>query len=141
MSASSLSRPIVIVAAIAGGVIVAMIVQTWLARRGIVLASSWDGGMRGRGTQAHAALAWWVPAIAAFVAGFLIAVATSRFTWLYLRSLRWVAGAGLVLALAAIAGAIPPVAAEAAGHHALATLTATFVALLMAGIGAFAVRR
>ena len=143
MSASIPSRrPILIVAAIAGGVIVAMLVQIGLARRGVVLANTWDGGMRGGGTQVHAALAWWAITGAAFVAGFAIAMVTSRVTWLYFRSLRWVAAAALVLALAAVGGEIPGVPAEAAGHHALATLTAMFVALLMAGFGAFfAVRR
>jgi hypothetical protein len=133
-------RPILVVAAIAGGVMTAMIVETELARRGIVLAGGSGAVMRGR--QIGAALAWWAITGAALAAGFLIATATSRFTWLYFRQLRFVAAAALVLALAAIGGSIPPVAAEAAGRHALATLTALFVALLLAGFAAFfAVRR
>ena len=143
MPASTTShRPILLVAAITGGVMVAMIVETWLARRGLVLTGAWQGVLHGGGTQIQAALAWWAITGAAFVAGFVIALVTSRFTWLYFRSLRWVATAALVLALAAIGGAIPLAAAEAAGHHALATLTALFVAMLMAAFGAFfALRR
>jgi hypothetical protein len=135
-------RPILLVAAITGGVMVAMIVEIWLARRGLVLTGAWQGVMRGGGTPFHAALAWWAIAGAAFLASFIIALVTSRFTWLYFQSLRWVAAAALVLALAAISGAIPLAPADAAGHHALATLTALFVAMLMAAFGAFfALRR
>ena len=120
----------------------AMIVEIMLARRGLVLTGAWQGVMRGGGTQIHAALAWWAITGAAFVASFVIAMVTSRFTWLYFRSLRWVAAAALVLALAMIGDAIPLAEADAAGHHALATLMALCVAMLMAGFGAFfAVRR
>lgn len=142
MPASTTShRPILLVAAITSGVTVAIIVEIMLARRGLVLTGAWQGVMRG-GTQIHAALAWWAITGAAFVASFIIAMVTSRFKWLYFRSLRWVAAAALVLALAAIGGAIPLAAADAALHHALATLTALFVAMLMAAFGAFfALRR
>ena len=135
-------RPVLVVAAIAGGVMAAMIVEIMLARRGLILTGAWQGVMRSGGTQIHAALAWWAITGAAFVASFVIAMATSRFTWLYFRSLRWVGAAALVLALAMIGDAIPLAEAEAAGHHALATLMALCVAMLMAGFGAFfAVRR
>jgi hypothetical protein len=135
-------RPVLVVAAIAGGVMAAMIVEITLARRGLVLTGASQGVMRSGGTQIHAALAWWAITGAAFVASFVIAMATSRFTWLYFRSLRWVGAAALVLALAMIGDAIPLAEAEAAGHHALATLMALCVAMLMAGFGAFfAVRR
>ena len=120
---------------------VAIIVEIALARRGLVLTGAW-GVMHGGGTQMHAALAWWAITGAAFVASFIIAMAASRLTWLYFRPLRWVAAAALALGLAAAGSAIPLVAAEAAGHHALATLMVLFVAMLMAGFGAvFAVRR
>ena len=135
-------RPALVVVAIVGGVMTAMIVQIMLARRGFVLTGAWQGLMRGGGTQVHAALAWWAITGAAFIASFVIAAMTSRFTWLYLRSLRGVAAAALVLALAAIGDAIPLAAADAATHHALATLTALTVAMLMAAFGAiFAVRQ
>jgi hypothetical protein len=126
-------RPALLVAAIVGGVMVAMIVEIVLARRGLRLT----GAERAGGTQMHAALAWWAITGAAFVAGFAIAAATSRVSWLYLRPLRWVAAAALVLVLAMIGDAIPLAAADAAGHYALAILTALTVAMLMAGFGAF----
>jgi hypothetical protein len=140
MSALSSHRPAVLMAAIVGGVITAMIVQIVLARRGLMLTGV-DPAMM-RGTQMHAAVAWWAITGAAFAASFAIAAATSRVSWVYLRPLRWVAAAALVLALASIGQTIPLAAAEAAGHSALATLIALTVAMLMAGFGAFfAIRR
>jgi hypothetical protein len=130
-------RPALIVAAIAGGVMAAMIVEIILARRGLLLTGAAQGLLRGGGAQIHAALAWWAITGAAFVASFAIAATTSRMSWLYFRSLRWVAAGALMLALAYIGGAIPPATADAATHHALATLTAMLVAMLMAGFGAF----
>jgi hypothetical protein len=128
-------RPALLVAAMVGGVMTAMIVEIVLARRGLMLTGAQQG--RGGGTQMHAALAWWAITGAAFVAGFAIAAITSRVSWLYFRPLRWVAAVALVLALAMIGDAIPLAAADAAGYHALAILTALTVATLMAGFGAF----
>jgi hypothetical protein len=133
----SARRPALLVAAMVGGVMTAMIVEIMLARRGLMLTGVAQGVTRGGGTQMHAALAWWAITGAAFLASFIIAATTSRFAWLYFRSLRWVAAAALVLALAAISDAMPLAAAHAAGHHALAILTALTVAMLMAGFGAF----
>ncbi len=135
--APSSRRPALLVAAIVGGVMTAMIVEIMLARRGLTLSGAQQDVMRGGGTQMHAALAWWAITGAAFVAGFAIAAITSRVSWLYFRSLRWVAAVALVLVLAKIGDAIPLAAADAAGHYALAILTALTVAMLMAGFGAF----
>jgi hypothetical protein len=130
-------RHALLIAAVAGGIMVAMIVDIMLARRGLVLTSAWQGVMRNGSTPIHAALAWWAITGAAFLAGFVIAAAVSRLDWLYFRSLRWVAAVALALALAAVGDAAPHAAASAAAHHALATLTALAVATLMAGFGAF----
>lgn len=135
MSAMPSRRPALLVAAIVGGVMTAMIVEIALARRGLMLTGAQSGLMRG--TQMHAALAWWAITGAAFVAGFAIAATISRVSWRYFRPLRWVAATALVLALATIGDAVPVTAADAAGHSALAILTALTVAMLMAGFGAF----
>ncbi len=135
ISVLSPPRPALRMAAIVGGVMTAMIVEIMLARRGVMLTGAVSGVVRG--TQMHAAVAWWAITGAAFVASFAIAVATSRVSWAYLRPLRWVATAALVLALATIGDAIPLAAADTAGHSALATLMALTVAMLMAGFGAF----
>jgi hypothetical protein len=142
LSQSAAHRLSLLVAAVTVGVMVAMIVDIYLARRGMELTGAWQGLLRRGGTQMHAALAWWAITGAAFLASFVIAAMMSRFTWLYFRSLRWVAAAALVLALAAIGDEAPLAAPDAAGPHALATFAALVVAMMMAGFGAFfAVRR
>ena len=134
-------RPLTLVAAMTGGVMTAMVVHIMLRRHGIELAGAWRGLLRGGG-QMHAAMAWWSITGAAFVASFIIAGLMSRFSWLYLRSLRAPAAAVLALGLATVTNAIPPPVAGAAGNHALGTLAALAVAMMMAWFGAFfAVRR
>ncbi len=134
-------RPLTLVAAMTGGVMTAMIVHIMLRRHGIELAGAWRGLLRGGG-QMHAAMAWWSTTGAAFVASFVIAAVMSRFSWLYLRSLRGPLAAILALGLATVTNDIPAPAAGAAGNHALATLAALAVAMMMAWFGAFfAVRR
>jgi len=134
-------RPFVLVAAMTAGVMTAMVVHIMLGRHGIELAGEWRGLLRGGG-QLHAAMAWWSITGAAFVASFIIAGVMSRFSWLYLRFLRAPAAAALALWLATLTDEIPVPAAGAAGNHALATLAALVVALMMAWFGAFfAVRR
>jgi hypothetical protein len=113
-----------------------MIVEIVLARRGIVLVSAWQGIHRG-GTPLRAALAWWAITGGAFPAGFVLAFVLSRVSWLYFRSLRFVAAAALILVLAWIGDLAPSAAAGAAGHQALASLAALAAAMLMAGFGAF----
>jgi hypothetical protein len=135
-------RPTTLLAAITAGVMVAMVVHIWLGRHGIELSGAWQGLLRGGGGQLQAAMAWWSITGAAFVASFVIAGVMSRFSWLYFRSLRGPAAAVLTLGLATIANEIPAPAADAAGNHALATLAALVVAMMMAWFGAFfAVRR
>jgi hypothetical protein len=131
-----------LIAAVAGGVIVAMVAQIGLAHRGVELMGVWQALLRGGGRQLNGALAWWAITGIAFLASFLIAAVASRISWLYLRSLRWVAAAALALALAAIADKAPLSPPGAAGAQALATFSALLAAMMMAWFGAFfAVRR
>ncbi len=130
-------RPTLLVAAIAGGMMVAMVIEIMLARRGILLTGAWQGLLHRGGAPIHAALAWWAITGGAFVASFVIAAVASRVSWLYFRPLRLVAAAALALMLATVADEAPVSAADAAAHRALATLAALAVAMLMAGFGAF----
>ncbi len=130
------------VAAIAGGVMVAMIVEIMLARRGVEFTGALRGLLGGGNVRMHAALAWWAITGVAFLASFAIAAVMSRVSWLYFRSLRWIAAAALVLALASIGDLAPLSAPGGAAAHALATLAAMLAAMMMAWFGAFfAVRR
>ena len=129
-----------LIAAVAGALLVTMIVQIELARRGLELGGVGRTLLHGR--QINAAVAWWAITGVAFFASFAIAAVTSRVTWLYLRSLRWVAAAALALALAALSDRAPLAAPGAAGHQALAVFAAMLAATMMAWFGAFfAVRR
>jgi hypothetical protein len=130
-------RPILLVAAIAGGVMAAMVIEIALARRGLLLTDIWQGLFRRGGLPIHAALAWWAIEGGAFVASFVIAAVASRVAWLYFRSLRPLVAAALALALATVADMAPASAAGAAAPNALATLAALAVALLMSSFGAF----
>ena len=122
-----------IVAAVTGGMIVAMIVEIMLARRGF----EFTGALRSGSVRLNAALAWWAVTGAAFVASFIIAAVISREIWHALRSLRSFAVAPVVLALAGIGDLAPLSAPGAAVAHATASLTALLAALLMAWFGAF----
>ena len=134
-------RHSLLIAAVAGGLMVAMIVEIELARRGLALTGVGQALLHGS-RQLNAALAWWAITGIAFVASFVIAAVTSRVTWLYLRSLRWVGAAALALALATLSDRAPLSAPGAAGHQALAILAALLAATMMAWFGAFfAVRR
>jgi len=131
-------RLLTLMSAMTGGVVTAMVVQIMLGRRGIALTGVHLSA--GAGGHFRAALAWWAMAGAAFLASFVIGAVMSRISWLYLRSLRAPAAAALVLALASVSQGAP-VPAETAAAHALATLAAIVVAMMMAGFGAyFAVR-
>ncbi|HEY1543546.1 MAG TPA: hypothetical protein VGG01_14125 [Xanthobacteraceae bacterium] len=129
-------RAALVAASVGGGVIVAMIIDIMLARRGIGLLGAWQGVLHS-GTPVHAALAWWAITGGAFVSGFIIALVASRISWLYLRSLRWVVVVAVTIGLSAITDLAPRAAADAAGHQAVATLAALAVAMVMAGFGAF----
>jgi hypothetical protein len=126
-------RSALIIAAVTGGLIVAMIVEIMLARRGFEFA----GALRSGSVRLNAALAWWAVTGAAFLASFVIAAVISREIWHLLGSLRSFAVAPVVLALAGIGDLAPLSAPGAAVAHAIASLTALLAALLMAWFGAF----
>jgi hypothetical protein len=130
-------RAALVAASTVGAVLIAMIIEIMLARRGIGLLDAWQGAVRSGGSPLRGALAWWAITIGAFVAGFVIAMIASRFAWLYLRWLRWVAVGALTFGLAMIVDLAPPVAAAVARPQALATLAALAVAMVMAAFGAF----
>lgn len=131
-----------VVAAVTGGLMMAMIVEIVLARRGVEFTEALRGLFGGGSVRMHAALAWWAVTGVAFLASFVIAAVMSRVSWLYFRSLRGVAAAALALVLAGIGNLAPLSPPGAAAPHAIATLAAMLGALLMAWFGAFfAVRR
>lgn len=128
-------------AATTSGVVIGLIIQILLAKRGIDLAAAWHDAATNDGMQLRSALVWWTIAGVTFVASFVIAAVIDRVRWTYLRVMRWALGVAGVYFLAVIghAAASPP--GIAAGAHLAASLAAFAVALLMAAFGAyFAVR-
>jgi len=73
-----------LIAAVAGGVIVAMVAQIMLAHRGLELLGVWKTLIHGGGgRQLSAAIAWWAITGVAFVASFLIAaLGTNETKWI-----------------------------------------------------------
>ncbi|HUI96404.1 MAG TPA: hypothetical protein VLX44_11670 [Xanthobacteraceae bacterium] len=141
MPLSPARRLSLFVVAMTGGVMVAMIVEIMLARRGVEFTGALRGFFGGGSVRLHAALAWWAITGVAFAASFAIAAVMSRVSWLYFRSLGWIAAVALALALASIGDLAPLSAPGAAVPHALATLAAMLAAVMMAWFGAlFAVR-
>jgi hypothetical protein len=136
-ASNSVHRAALVAAAVVAGVMVAIIIDIVLARRGIGLLGAWQGVVHSNGTPVRAAVAWWAMMGGAFGASFIIALVASRFSWLYLRSLRGVAVGALAIGLAAISDLAPPAAADAANHQAVVALAALAAAMAMAGFGAF----
>ena len=111
-----------------GGMLAAIAVQIYLAGMNVDMLVT----PTGRST----ALAWWLVAGTALIVGY-IAAAVTRFLlhrW-PLRTLRWIAGAGIVAALAAVGQAAGPSASADAASHVGASLLGG-LAMLMAMIGA-----
>jgi hypothetical protein len=86
------------------GTLAAIAAQIYLAGMKVALATAWHDLFVTWTAQFKSALAWWLVAGTALIVGY-IAAAVTRFLmlhWWPLRMLRWIAGAGIVAALAAI---------------------------------------
>jgi hypothetical protein len=141
---TELPRTLALATAVICGMLAAIVTQVLLARRGIELAGVWRDLFAARGLQLRAAGAWWAMVASAFIAGATVAAVISRFPlpWQRLRTLRWVAGAGVVFALAHVGHSASLKAGGGLGMHVAASLAALLAAALMALFGAyFAARR
>jgi hypothetical protein len=122
-----------------GGLLTALTVQIVLGRTNIEIWAAWHDLFVTATAQLRSALAWWLIAGTALVAGF-IAAALARFlmtNWWPLRWLRWIVGAGAVAGLAAIGRvAVEPTALDA-GTFVAANLASMTVSLATACLGAF----
>jgi len=142
MPKSRIDPTIVFAAGMTGGTLFAMAASIVLGRLGIDLFGVWRTLFATSHAQLRWALAWWAIAGAAFVGGFVIAFVTSRFTWLYLRFLRAVLLAAVMLGLALLARAAPTAEGIAPAAYVVANAAATVLAAAMAAVGTFfALRR
>jgi hypothetical protein len=128
--------------AVMSGIASALATHVALADYGIELAGVWRSLFAMNHAQLRSAVAWWTVAGAAFVGGFVVAFAMSRFDWLYLRFLRVWLLALVVLGLGVLAHDLPRAHGIAASAYAFSSAAALLVAFLMASFGAyFALRR
>lgn len=136
---TDLPRTLALATGVFCGVLAAMAAQILLARRGIELAGVWRDLISPRGIQLRSAGAWWIMAAAALLAGAAVAGVVSRcpLPWLPLRALRWIAGAGVVFALAHVGHSAALKAGASLGSHVGASLAALAAAALMALFGAY----
>lgn len=128
--------------AVLSGMATALVTQVALAGYGVELAGIWRNLVASNQAQLRSALAWWTIAGAAFVGGFAVAFAMSRFDWLYLRFLRGWLLAFLTIGLAILARDLPRAEGLAASAYVFLSAASLVVVFLMASFGGFfALRR
>jgi hypothetical protein len=142
MPKSRIDPTIVFAAGMTGGTLFAMAVSILMGRLGIDLFGVWRTLFATSHAQLRWALAWWAIAGAAFIGGFAITFAMSRFEWLFLRALRVVLLGAVILALAYVARMAPTAEGIVPTAYVAAHAAATVLAAAMAAAGAvFGLRR
>ena len=107
-------RALVYVTGMTCGVLAAIAAEILLRRTGVEIADTWRSLASGQSLQMRAVSVFWLMIGSAFVVSAVVAAALSRLPppWLRLRTLRWLASAVLVFALAEVGH----IAAITAGH-------------------------
>jgi hypothetical protein len=136
MPKSRIDPAIVFAAGMTGGTLFAMAASVVMGRLGIDLLGVWRMLFATGHAQLRWALAWWAIAGAAFMGGFVIAFAMSRFEWLFLRALRIVLLGAVMIALALLARMAPSAEGVAPTAYLAANIAATVLAAAMAAVGA-----
>lgn len=136
---TEMPRTLVMLVAMACGMLAAIAAQIVLARRGIELAGVWRELSPTRGSQLRAASPWWIMSGASFLVGATVAAALSRspLPWPRFRLLRWAAGAVVVATLAHIGHSAALKVGVAIGIHVAASFAAIGAAGLTALFGAY----
>lgn len=126
-------------AAVVCGMFAALVAQIVLASRGVELSGVWRDLLSARGLQLRSAGAWWLMAASAFLVGAVVAGLLTRLPlpWVRLRLVRWLAGAGLVFALAHVGHSASLASDASVTVHVVASLAALLAAALMALFGAY----
>jgi hypothetical protein len=136
---TELSRALVYVAGITCGVLGAIATAALLGSSGVELADSWRSVASGQALQLRSASAFWLMVGSAFVVSAVVAAALSRLPlpWHRLRTLRWVAGAVLVFALAEVGHIAAVTGGHGGGVHTAMSLAALGTAALVALFAAY----
>jgi hypothetical protein len=136
---TELSRALVYVTGITCGVLGAIATAALLRNNGVELADTWSSVASGQALQLRSASAFWLMVGTAFVVSAVVAAALSRLPlpWHRLRTLRWVAGAVLVFALAEVGHIAAVTGGHGGGAHTAMSLAALGTAALVALFAAY----
>jgi hypothetical protein len=134
-----LSRTLVYVTGMTCGLLAAITAEILLRRTGIEIADTWRSLASGQSLQMRAASVFWLMIGSAFVVSAVVAAALSRLPppWLRLRTLRWLAGAVIVFALAEVGHIAAITVGHGGGAHAAMSMVALVAAALVALFGAY----
>jgi len=130
---NELSRPLVYVTGMTCGVLAAIAAEILLRRTGVEIADTWRSLASGQ-LQMRAVSVFWLMIGSAFVVSAVVAAALSRLPppWLRLRTLRWLASAVLVFALAEVGHIAAITVGHGGGAHTAMSMLALVIAALVA---------
>ena len=136
---SELSRTLVYVTGMTCGLLAAIAAEILLRRTGIEIADTWRSLASGQSLQMRAVSVFWLMIGSAFVVSAVVAAALSRLPppWLRLRTLRWLAGAVIVFALAEVGHIAAITVGHGGGAHTAMSMVALVAAALVALFGAY----
>jgi hypothetical protein len=135
---NELSRALVYVTGMTCGVLAAIATEILLRRTGVEIADTWRSIASGQ-LQMRAVSVFWLMIGSSFVVSAVVAAALSRLPppWLRLRTLRWLASAVLVFALAEVGHIAATTAGHGGGAHTAMSMLALVAAALVALFGAY----
>jgi hypothetical protein len=134
-----LSRTLVYVTGMTCGLLAAIAAEILLRRTGIEIADTWRSLASGQSLQMRAVSVFWLMIGSAFVMSAVVAAALSRLPppWLRLRTLRWIASAVIVFALAEVGHIAAITVGHGGGAHTAMSMVALVAAALVALFGAY----
>jgi len=136
---TELSRALLYVTSMTCGVLAAIATEILLRRTGVEIADTWRSVAAGQSLEVRAVSVFWLMIGSSFVVSAVVAAALSRLPppWLRLRTLRWLASAVLVFALAEVGHIAAITAGHGGGAHTAMSMLALAAAALVALFGAY----
>jgi hypothetical protein len=136
---NELPRALVYVTGMTCGLLAAIAAEILLRRTGIEIADTWRSLASGQSLQMRAVSVFWLMIGSAFVVSAVVAAALSRLPppWLRLRTLRWLASAVIVFALAEVGHIAAITVGNGSGAHTAMSMVALVAAALVALFGAY----
>jgi hypothetical protein len=136
---NELPRTLVYVTGMTCGLLAAIAAEILLHRTGIEIADTWRSLASGQSLQMRAVSVFWLMIGSSFVVSAVVAAALSRLPppWLRLRTLRWLASAVIVFALAEVGHIAAITVGHGGGAHTAMSMVALVAAALVALFGAY----